>query len=654
MTYRDEIRSYLESAVGYHLGADAPRAEQPAVATVPLRPHQLTLLAAARELEAKASLDHLDLGQPQLMTHYGVIADRVGAGKSLVALSLAADPPVKHSTMTVVDGGRMQYARVIQLDTIPDVQEPPADLSGASYIAALLPHPSVSFYTRTSLMIVPHNVVQQWEAYIRDQTTLRPYIVKRTKDCDYDRGSFYSDIFGADIVVVSCTMLKKFMGAMQYHGNSFDRIVWSRLFIDEADSVTLTLRPYEVRSRFIWFITGSWVNMLFPYGIYSYTIQDLPDRLRLMVGDGGIPGVISRTNIVAQTMAYQTKEGRFTSLILRNQDSWIDSSLLMPTIRHSSVICRAPANLGILRDFIPAAAMEALHAGDTAGALEALGLKAASKQTLADRVTAGLRGELTQAEKILAFKRDIDFATPAAKELAVTKAEEKVERLREQLASLESRIAGSEDVRCPICFDSPRTATLTPCCRQSFCLACVCECIAAKPACPLCRTAIRSPKELLVIGEDGGAGAEADEPRLPMKGAALLTLLSESTADQRFLVFSAHEASFRGLRELLASRGIQCEMLQGSGARVEALRRQFQDGTVRVLCMNARHVGAGINLEAATHVVLYHRMNMELERQVIGRAVRFERAAALDVIHLVHEEETGYNGSCSSEVIVHV
>jgi SNF2 family DNA or RNA helicase len=71
--------------------------------------------------------------------------------------------------------------------------------------------------------------------------------------------------------------------------------------------------------------------------------------------------------------------------------------------------------------------------------------------------------------------------------------------------------------------------------------------------------------------------------------------------------------------------------------------------------MNARYVGAGINLEPATHVVLYHRMNSELERQVIGRAVRFERAAELRVIHLVHETETGLNGmGVSTEVIVHV
>jgi SNF2 family DNA or RNA helicase len=160
----------------------------------------------------------------------------------------------------------------------------------------------------------------------------------------------------------------------------------------------------------------------------------------------------------------------------------------------------------------------------------------------------------------------------------------------------------------------------------------------------------------LVIGTSDASeeGAKNEETVPPTKGAALLKLLTESTQDQRFLVFSAHEASFKGLRELLSARGICCELLQGSANRVERLRKQFRDGSVRVLCMNARHVGSGINLEAATHVILYHRMNVELERQVIGRAVRFERAEELRVVHLVHEEETAYNGASSSEVIVHV
>ena len=657
MSWRDDIRNYIMAAMNHHMTETSPMADQPATIKVALRPHQLTLLAACRSVEAKASIRHLDLAEPQLLTRYGVIADRVGAGKSLVALAMVRDPPVSQTQFTLKEGG---VARILGLKHMPAIQafRPEwTDLSGAALISAMgigSHYNGEKFYTGAALLIVPHNVAQQWEAYIKEQTTLKGYVVKKTKDCDYDRADFYRDIFTADIVVVSCTMLRKFIGAMSFHGISFSNIVWSRLFIDEADSVVCSLRPGEVTARFMWFITGSWLNMLFPNGIYSHTIQALPDEIRKLIGDGSINGVNSRANVVAQSIS-DSRDGRFAALVLRNASEWIDTSLLRPTITHESVLCKAPANLGILKDFISASAMEALHAGDTAGALAALGLKAASKETLADRVTESLRGDLVQAEKILAFKRDIEYSTVAAKVTAIEKAEAKVKRLREQLDSLVARVASATAELCPICYDTPRTTTLTPCCRQAFCLSCLCECIATKPACPLCRQAIQSPKQLLVLGEH----TEEEETVSitvagpPTKGAALLKLLSESTADQRYLVFSAHEASFKGLRELLSARGVRCEVLQGTAARVERLRKQFRDGTVRVLCMNARHVGAGINLEAATHVVLYHRMNVELERQVIGRAVRFERAASLSVVHLVHEEETAYNGASSSEVIVH-
>ena len=299
--------------------------------------------------------------------------------------------------------------------------------------------------------------------------------------------------------------------------------------------------------------------------------------------------------------------------------------------------------------------MEALHAGDTAGAMNVLGLKTASKDTLVDRVTAGLRGELLQAEKILEFKRTMEYSTPAAKLVAIEKAEQKVSRINEQLVSLESRISQVSQELCPICYECPESKTLTPCCRQVFCLACLCECISANPACPMCRKVIGAISNLIVIGEENTAEEEKVET-LPSKGAALLKILEDESDDtnKRYLIFSAHEASFKGLREILSSKGVRCEMLYGSGARIERLRKQFQDGTVRVLCMNARHVGAGINLESATTIILYHRMNTELENQVIGRAIRFERTNDLQIVHLVHEQETVSNGSSSSEVIVHM
>lgn len=654
-SWRDDIRNYIVSAVNQHLTEFSPQAEQPSFIKVALRPHQLTLLAAARGVERKATLRRGDLEEPQLLTRYGVIADRVGAGKSLVTLGLVRDPPIDQVQFTMREAG---VARVIGVKHMPAAQQFAPEwnlLSGATLFQAMgMLYGSRKFHTQTSLLIAPHNVTQQWESYIKEQTTLKTYIIKRTKDCDYERPEFYRDVFTAELVVVSCTMLRKFIGAMSFHGAHFPNIIWSRVFFDEADTLACTLRPGDISSRFMWFITGSWLNMLFPSGIYTHTLQGLPDDVRVLIGDGAISGVSSRINVVAQSLA-DSRDGRFASLVLRNAESWINTSLQRPTILHETLVCKAPANLGVLRDFISPAAMEALHAGDTAGALAVLGLKAATKETLADRVTESLRGDLIQAEKILAFKRDIEYSTAACKQQAIEKSEAKVQRLKDQLDSLIARIASISAELCPICYDVPKTTTLTPCCRQAFCLACLCECVATKPACPLCRQSILSAKQLLVIGtSDTPEEGSKNEETVPTKGAALLKLLTESTQDQRFLVFSAHEASFKGLRELLSARGICCEVLQGSANRVERLRKQFRDGSVRVLCMNARHVGSGINLEAATHVILYHRMNVELERQVIGRAVRFERAEELRVVHLVHEEETAYNGASSSEVIVHV
>jgi hypothetical protein len=656
-TWVAATKEYMESAVAGLLNANSPRATQPAWITTALRPHQLTLLEAARRLEGRACIG--DIHKPTLVSRYGVIADRVGSGKSLVALSLVRDDPVASHSLSIRENGWAQYLRAKETP-------PPASLVGGLFdgsevdIAKRLRALAVDGFThlRGSLFVVPHNVVQQWEEYIKAQTSLSAYVVRRTKDCDYDRAGFLRDVMTADLVLVSCTMFKKFRGALEFNGLVFERLMWGRVFLDEADTLVFPVRQSEISTRFLWLITGSWLNVLFPSGIYSWYVNAMTPDMRALVGDGTVAGVRSSMNIVSQAIT-DGRDIRFLPLTLRNAEAWINESLSIPEIHHEAIICQAPANVGVLQEFITPAALEALHAGDTAGALAALGLKASSKETLADAVTAGLRAELDQARKLLAFKSDMEYSTAAAKKNALEREQEKVARLEEKLADLEARIASVASATCPICYDAPRTPTLTPCCRQTFCLECLCECMKSKSACPLCRQKVGSIKHLLVVGEEEESMASSNaemlsvEPKMQTKGAALLKLLSESTDNDRILVFSAHEASFKGLKEILAARGIKCEMLMGSAARVEKLRTQFRAGTVRVLCMNARHVGAGINLEAATHVVLYHKMNVELERQVIGRAVRFERATELQVVHLVHEGETATSGG-NTEVIVHV
>ena len=662
MSWQNTLQTFIGTAIQNQLNGQSDQAPQPACIKTALRPHQLTLLEAARKLERGAHVPVMNAGEKIMTSRYGVIADRVGSGKSLVALALAGDPPPKQTSIRIKESG---LAQSITYNSLPDAvpfKSEWADLSG-SILMKRYSDGNVGrrIYTTASLLILPHNILNQWASYVEEHTRgLRVYVVKKTKDCDYDRAGFYSDIFSANLVIVSSTMLRKFIAAVSLYDPGFRGIVWNRLFVDEADSIICTLPAAEVSARFTWFITASWTNMLFPAGLQSYSITGLAPGLQDVLGHTSVPGLTTSASCFIRSTVSSSMDPSFTSLVLRNSDIWINASLEQPAFQHETIMCRTPPNLALLREFISPAAMEALHAGDTAGAILALGLKPSSKDTLVDRVTAGLRADLVQAEKILAFKRDIEYSTAAVKAAAIEKAEQKVARLQEQLASLEARIASSVSQTCPICYDVPSTLTLTPCCRQAFCLACLCECIAAKPACPLCRVTIESVSKLIVVDSGPSSGSELKEmdveggAQLPTKATALLKLLSESSPDQRFLVFSAHEASFRGLKELLSIHGIQCELLFGSGARIDRLRERFASGDLRVLCMNARHVGAGLNLEATTDVVLYHRMNTELEKQVIGRAVRFERKRDLRVVHLVHEQETLFNGSQASEVIMHV
>lgn len=655
--WRDEIRTYVNAAIANQLTEASPQADQPDWIRQPLRPHQQTLLAAARRVEALAHLDVVDLQSSRLVTSYGVLADRVGAGKSLVALSLVRDDPVQRSHIQMKESGGACIVAARDFGSVQPFRPEWTTLTDLELMSTIFSDRRSQFYTRTALVIVPHNVVPQWEEYISTQTTLRAHVIKRTKDWDQDLTTLYRSLFQSDLVLVSNTMLTKFIRhfTVQPYGSAFYRIVWSRLFIDEADSIACSLRPHEISARFVWFITGSWLNMLFPDGLNGYTFSALPDDLRGLLGDGGIPGIVSSHNVVSHTLA-RTRDSHFTNLIVRNSDAWIETSLARPVIVHESILCKMPANIGLLESFLSKSALEALHAGDTMGAMAAMGLKAKSKESLVECVTASLRSDLAKAERELAFKQESTYSSAAAKRAGIERAEARVADIRGRLASLEARVAAAAtDAHCPICYDSPRCTTLTPCCRNAFCLECICECVKAKPECPMCRGPIRSVRDLLVMGDEVAEEvSEKDPNELPAKSAALLKLLSESTSDQRFLVFSAHEASFKGLRDMLDARGIRCELLQGSAARVERIRKQFREGTIRVLCMNARHVGAGLNLEAATHIILYHRMNVELERQVIGRAVRFERVTELHVVHLVHEEETAANGLQNAEVIMHV
>lgn len=632
---RQKIWNFFECLFKNELNEESAEVEQPAWIQTPLFPHQRTSVAAALQLEsAKEGLIVAPLpGEAQggtLFANYGILGDRVGAGKSLIALSLIKCPL---PTMCSVDySWRPNTYYDTNVGLLRNYE--PTDLSAVP----------------TALFLMPHAIIGQWEEYVKNDTTLKCYFVKKRKDATDD---LVEKLGEYDAVFVSATMWREFDNIPNIRS-----ILWSRIFIDEADTIMFCATSTDLRARFIWLISASWMNLVFSGGAYlnldhsfpaletsnPYTVRRIGRYIsNNYMNIGGIRSpvirklcgnvAISGYNIgILNPVLYQT-----TRLVIHNSDDFIQRSFEIPEIQHIHYLCLTPPNIQILRSIVSDDIMERLHAGDAEGVLDVLGIQTKTADQIVGAVTETVQHELDQVRRTYEFKKTMDYVSEAAKAKSLAQYEDRISRLESRIKAIQDRLKQAGEQSCPICFDEVQTPALTSCCRNLFCFRCICEVLRRAPVCPLCREIIPSVQALQVIG-DTPATQSPPPQRLLTKQEQFRKFLHESP-QARVLLFSVYDATFSGLERMLETEGVTYATLGGSQARIAKLLKQFGEGKYRVLFLNARNMGAGLNIAAATHVVLYHRMPVETKNQIIGRAVRMGRMEPLTVLHLLHGNE---------------
>jgi hypothetical protein len=312
-------------------------------------------------------------------------------------------------------------------------------------------------------------------------------------------------------------------------------------------------------------------------------------------------------------------------------------------LHRSNVICRAPLTQRIVSAAVPAEVQQLLHGGDIAGAISALGVKTEDATSLIDAVTLNLKKELKRLRDTYAFKESQEYATAQSKDNALKSLDEKIKRTEESIKNIQDRIEGFKNEMCPICYDEPSQPLVTPCCSRVFCGQCILTCITRSPACPMCRTQIPIKgltkfvlkKEETVIVE-----AEPAE-QLEKKSDALLRIFKENP-EGRFLVFGRYDNPFTAIEDGVASLGLRVKQLKGNKDSVASTLRAFQSGDLRCLLLNSHYAGSGLNITAATHVILLHAMTHEEEKQILGRSQRLGRKDPLTFIKLLNKDEDNY------------
>jgi hypothetical protein len=522
-----------------------------------------------------------------------------------------------------------------------------------------------------SLIVVPHTIYKQWEDYCKKQTKLNVFFIKSTKNIQALYTS--SDVSGnillrkniqeADAVLVSNTL---YGDIAHYAKQKQNNIRWSRMFVDEVDSIYVPGTNPEPDATFTWFISATWQNFIFHNtnirpAMLEYYEQHIskfsPELGQWLQAELGVKSYAElqtrnyaryapwytswyRVRSTRWLQSYQTEHGLRALVLLHCSKAFMNESRQMPTIHFQSFMCLQPATHRVLKGLVNQDIQNMLHGGNVEGALQALGVASDTTMNLVEAVGAEREKELERLKKTLAFKQTMDYATPQAKEQALQNLQGKINSVEEQLKTFRERLRAIQTEECPICYEDPnlQAAVLTPCCHRIFCAQCMLTSLKRVMTCPLCRTAVQMNDLTHIVKEKKKELKKKKEETLLSKHRQLLQFLVDNPT-ARVLVFSRYENPFKLLEQECEDVGVSYHTLRGNKDVVAATIRSFEQGDKRVLFLSTECAGAGINLVSATHVVLYHAMTPEEEKQAVGRAYRLGRTDDLHVVRLLHEGE---------------
>ena len=439
-------------------------------------------------------------------------------------------------------------------------------------------------------------------------------------------------------------------------------LVWNRVVYDEADTIAIG-NANKVWGRVYWMLTAS-----YPYIIKPLT-QPPPHRT------GFIRGAIDT----------QVKQQFYLQhCIYTNELPFLERGFSLPDIVETKVECFTS------REELAASAanmenvLEAIQAGDTNGAIALCGISENSSESgIIERMEASLKNEIETVGRRLEGNRgrfervneSINEVNSAISELGdissitepatlmryqellegqqvlnrnkirisrlISGQEAELDSLNRRLTSMVERVKESLEQDCPICMEKipdGKKAVLN-CCSQTFCVDCLMQQMAAyrhrttTAPCPNCRADL-TMSSFTVLKSKEKEEPTSQRERLPYKQEALKTLLDDPERAQ-VLLFSNHDGSFEQCKSVFEANDITYAILDGSSGAIQNKIKKWKNGKLRVLCLHAQNLGTGLNLQAATDLVIYHKIKQKsLDRQIIGRAQRPGRETPLRVWRL--------------------
>jgi predicted transcriptional regulator len=605
----------------YELKDDSPRAVQPTCTEIQLKPHQLSLLQKCIDLETKPihlksikKLESYASDDDNAVTRFGIIGDRYGAGKSYVILSLIASPQVITDTNNV-------YSKTFGINQVTFNIVKPMN------------------YINTNILVIPHNLTFQWEKYVKSFNPTMKYMVINKKTFNHVNNN-RDEIKDCDLLIVTSTYYNTLANLI----NNMNVKV-QRIFFDEVDSLNIP-SCRMIDSRFYWFVTASYGNLLYPRG-YSQWEHNVAKYIWYANG-------ITNSGFIKNMMlelCSNVPRDVLKVLVVKNHEAFVEKSLMLPELFRHIVKSKTPVHINVLNGIVDKNILNFLNAGDIDGALQYINPNNKNNE---DNIVSLMIDKYTKELQNLELKRSMVsqyiYENDNEREERLQRIMNKEKEVNNKIEMIKQRIHGND--MCSICFDDIETKTVTKCCQNSFCFKCIHLWINKKALCPMCKAKML-PQDLYVI--DNKATSTCQEHGKCVDGEMdvddtnthesfdkfknLKILLTKRAAGSKFLIFSNYDNTFTHIIPILNELGIHFESLKGNGSHINCTLTRYKTGNVDVLLVNSRNYGSGMNIDNTTDVIMLHKFDTEIEKQVIGRAHRLGRTTPLNVWYFLYENE---------------
>lgn len=583
-------------------------------AKIELKAHQRSLLQRCLYMENVGVPFDDDLSQEgrykHVKTNIGILGDKVGSGKSFTILALMLvnpQPLIKYTKTFVYANGHVAFKmRADESVVCADV----------------------------NVVVVPHTIARQWMSYVRAfSDDFVPLLINSNKVFE----TLDDALSKVNLVVVTCNFYRSLSAYLADRKMQVRRVVF-----DEVDTAQ-TPNAKRANAKFYWFVSASYQNVLdpFPRWVFNYDARPASRQISTGIVNNAFAKNIFATLCKTVSAADQRYVER---IVVKSADDFVERSFDLPDPQAHHIVCTSPVEIDILSGITNKNIVRSLNAGDVVTAISYI---SPSNVNTEDNIVVAVRRDfdmrLANVHVRLAMARDLIYKNESVRSRSIAKVERERNELLEKIKLIEERVR-TADVCC-VCYSAFHTKTVTKCCKNSFCLGCISTWLTEHNTCPMCKAHCAHGSFFVVHDQptdvSTGETSRPDPPRPAPKTKldALREIVSRDAA-RKLIVFSEYDHAFDSIREVLRELDVRHEMLKGSSvSKVVELYRSTSD--LRVLLVNPRWSGVGLNLENTTDVVIYHSVAPQMEKQIVGRAHRPGRESALRVWHLRYPNEDG-------------